>query len=71
MRKKPSRKSKRDFRRKCAIWVEEHLGEEYVEEFLDKYDTLNKGGTIGGFYETAVFLDLISAINDDIKRGAV
>ena len=55
-----------DLRKKGAEWVEKSLGGEYVSEFLDKYDTLNRGGTIGGFYETTVFLNLIETIKKEI-----
>ena len=49
-----------------AKWVKENIGQEYVEEFLEKYDSLNQGIPIGGFYETMVFLDIIEAIKEQI-----
>ena len=33
-----------DLRKEGAKWVAKNLGEEYVQEFLDKYDTLGKVG---------------------------
>ena len=36
--------------------------DEYGEEFGEFYDKINIGQTIGGFYETAMFLDLIESV---------
>lgn len=47
-----TRSKKRDLREFCL--------EMYGEEFVEKYDTLNSGGTIGGFKETVEFLDKLS-----------
>ena len=55
-----------DLRAEGAKWVKENIGPEYVEEFLEKYDCLNRGIPIGGFYETAVFLDMIETIREQI-----
>lgn len=55
-----------DLRKEGAKWVARHIGEEYVEEFLTKYDNINRGIPIGGFAETIVFLDLIERIKEDI-----
>lgn len=55
-----------DLRSEGAKWVKENLGAEYVEEFLEKYDNINRGIPIGGFYETAVFLDMIETIKEQI-----
>lgn len=51
-----------NLKEKGIAFVRENFGEEYVEEFCDKYDRINKGIPIGGFTETAVFLDLIEKI---------
>ena len=51
-----------DLRKEVSAWVEKNIGAEYVDEALDKYDTLNSGGTIGGFQETAVFIHMIERI---------
>jgi hypothetical protein len=51
-----------DLRKEVAAWVEKNIGAEYVEEALDKYDKLNSGVPIGGFQETAVFLQMIERI---------
>ena len=51
-----------DLRKEVAAWVEKNIGAEYVEEALDKYDKINSGVPIGGFQETAVFLQMIDRI---------
>ena len=55
-----------DLRKEGAKWVEKNLGSEYVPEFLEKYDNINRGIPIGGFYETAVFIDMIERIKEEI-----
>ena len=44
----------------------------YGEEFGTLYDTINMGGTIGTFYETCIFLDMIDnarlSYEEDKKR---
>jgi hypothetical protein len=51
---KKNRKS--DLREKCI--------QAYGEEFGEIYDTLNSGGTVGGFLETALILDMIEAVKE-------
>ena len=53
-----------DLRKGVAVWVEKNIGAEYVEEALDKYDKLNSGVPIGGFAETAVFLNMIERVKE-------
>lgn len=55
-----------DLRKEGAKWVSENIGEEYVDEFLEKYDDINRGIPIGGMLETAVFLDMIEQIKVQI-----
>lgn len=55
-----------DLRTEGAKWVARHIGEDYVEEFLAKYDNINRGIPIGGYAETIVFLDLIERIKAEI-----
>ena len=50
-------------------WVAKNLGKEHVEEFEQNYDNLNRGVEIGGFVETAIFLDLIENISRDKESG--
>lgn len=55
-----------DLRKEGVKWVAKNLGKEYVEEFLDKYDKINRGIPIGGFAETAVFIDMIERIKEEV-----
>ena len=55
-----------DLRKEGAKWVAKNIGEDYVEEFLAKYDDINRGVPIGGLKETVVFLDMIEKIRKDI-----
>lgn len=55
-----------DLRREGAKWVAKNIGEDYVEEFLAKYDDINRGIPIGGMAETIVFLDMIEQIKNEI-----
>ena len=55
-----------NLRKEVAAWVEKNIGAEYVEEALDKYDKINSGVQIGGFQETAVFLDMIERIKEQV-----
>ena len=55
-----------DLRKEGAKWVAKNIGEDYVEEFLAKYDDINRGIPIGGFAETIVFLDMIEQIKSEI-----
>ncbi len=59
-----------NLRKECAKWVTENLGEEFVEEFLEKYDKINSGVPIGNFLETAAFVDMIGKIKEDILGGS-
>lgn len=54
-----------DLRAEGAKWVARNLGDEWVDEFLEKYDNLNRGIPIGGFVETIAFLDMIERIKND------
>lgn len=55
-----------NLRKEGAKWVARNIGEDYVEEFLAKYDDINRGIPIGGLTETMVFLDMIEEIRKDI-----
>ena len=55
-----------DLRKEGAKWVAKNIGEDYVEEFLAKYDDINRGIPIGGIAETMVFLDMIEQIRKEI-----
>ena len=53
---------KRSLLDKGVVWVRKNLGEECVDEFRDKYEKIQNGVPIGGFIETAIFLDMIETI---------
>ena len=55
-----------DLRKEGAKWVAKNIGEDYVEEFLAKYDDINRGIPIGGMAETLVFLGMIEQIRNEI-----
>ena len=55
-----------DLRKEVAAWVEKNIGADFVEEALDKYDKINRGVPIGGFQETAVFLQMIEQIKAEV-----
>lgn len=55
-----------DLRKEGAKWVAKNIGEDYVEEFLAKYDDINRGIPIGGMAETIIFLDMIEQIRNEI-----
>lgn len=55
-----------DLEKEGAKWVAKNIGEEYVEEFKEKYEKINRGIPIGGFAETVMFLDMIEQIKSEI-----
>lgn len=55
-----------DLRKEGAKWVAKNIGVDYVEEFLAKYDDINRGIPIGGMAETMVFLAMIEQIREEI-----
>ena len=55
-----------DLKIEGAKWVAKNIGEEYVDEFKEKYEKINQGIPIGGFEETATFLDMIEQIKSEI-----
>ena len=55
-----------DLRKEGAKWVAKNMGEEYVEEFLARYDDINRGVPIGGIVKTMAFINLIERIKEQI-----
>lgn len=55
-----------NLRKEVGRWVEKNIGQEYVDEALEKYDKINSGVPIGGFEETIVFIDMIERIKHNI-----
>ena len=58
---------KRSLKDKGIIYVRNHFGEEFVDEFIEKYDKINMGTPIGNMYETMMFVNLI----EEIKKAEV
>lgn len=58
-----------DLRAELAKWVEKNLGKEYVDEALDSYDKIQSGVPMGGFVETAAFLDLVERVKSDFAEA--
>ena len=55
-----------DLRKESAKWVSKNLGDEYVSEFCENYDNLNRGIPIGGEADTIVFLRMIEQIKQEM-----
>ena len=55
-----------DLEKEGSKWVAKNIGKEYVKEFKEKYEKLNRGIPIGGFEETVMFLDMIERIKSEI-----
>lgn len=56
-----------DLRSELANWVEKNIGVKYVNEALEKYDKINNGIPIGGFMETATFIDMIETVKAEVE----
>ena len=41
------------------------FGEDAGKEFGEMYDIINSGGTIGGFFETVTFLDMVERVKKE------
>ena len=63
-----ARHKKYDLRKELGDWVEKNLGAEYVDEALEKYDKLNSGASIGGFYETMVFIEMVETVKAELAK---
>ena len=50
-------------------YVKRVFGEKYVADFERNYISLRDGTPIGGFVETARFLDLLDKIRDEMNRN--
>lgn len=55
-----------DLKKEGIKWVEKNLGSEYVQEFCENYDKINKGVPIGGIVETIMFLELVGRIKAEV-----
>lgn len=57
-----------NLREEGRLFCIREFGEEYGDEFIQKYDDLNQGIPIGGIYETAVFIDLVEHIKTELDK---
>ena len=48
--------------------LRDKVTEMYGKEFGELYDKVNQGIPIGGFYETAVFLNMIEKARESLKK---
>lgn len=55
-----------NLKKEGAKWVAKNMGEKYAEEFLAKYDDINRGIPIGGIAEIIAFLNIIEQIKKQI-----
>lgn len=54
-----------DLRQACIDKYSKEFGEEYAQEFGEMYDKICRGEPIGGFLETAVFLNMIERVKKE------
>lgn len=62
IKKIKTRRKLKNLRSEVSKYVKEQFGDEYVEEALHDYDSINEGRAIGGFVETVAFLDLVETV---------
>jgi len=57
-----------DLREEGRKWAIREFGEQYGDEFVEKYENINRGIPIGGFVETVVFLDMVERIKRELEK---
>lgn len=62
-----NRRKKYDLREEVGKYVAKNFGEQYVDEALSNYDTINSGGTIGGLLETMAFVSMVENVKQELK----
>ena len=60
-----------NLREEFQLYCTEQFGEEYVEEYLQKYDDINCGIPIGGMIETVMFLALVDSLKVDLNSKSI
>lgn len=58
------------FKRKKKENLRDYCLNKYGEEFIEKYDALNRGNPIGNFYETILFLNKVSIARENWQKRA-
>lgn len=56
------------FKRKEKESLRDYCLNKYGEEFIKKYDTLESGGVIGNFYDTASFIVEVDLARAEWRR---
>lgn len=62
-----NRRKKYDLREEVGKYVAKNFGEQYVDEALSNYDTINSGGAIGGLLETMAFVSMVENVKQELK----
>ena len=52
---------------KKRVNLREECIKRYGEDFINLYDTINSGGTIGNFTETIIFLNMVESVKKELK----
>lgn len=52
---------------KKRVNLREECRKRYGEDFINLYDTINSGGTIGNFTETIVFINMVESVKKELK----
>ena len=56
------------FKRKKKESLRDYCLNKYGDEFIEKYDTLESGGVIGNFYDTASFIMEVDLARTEWRR---
>jgi len=56
-----------DLKEEGKKWVERELGKDYVNEFVVKYENINRGIPIGSYVETIIFIDMVERIRAECE----
>lgn len=54
-----------NLRQTCIDKYTKEFGQDFGKDFGEKYDKICKGEPIGGFLETAVFLDMVKKVKEE------
>lgn len=63
------KKKQPDLRKAVGEYIARQLGEQYVEEALQDYDTLASGGVIGDLNVTIAFLNMVENVKKELEEG--
>ncbi len=57
-----------DLQEEGRKWCIREFGEQYGDEFVEKYVNINRGIPIGGIFETIEFIGLVEKIKKDLQE---